>query len=391
MKILVIHNQYLEKGGEDRVVDAEIKMLKDSGNQVVCYKCSNNDIKSFGFFKKIKFLFKDINWNRKSYEEIKKMAREEKPDLAHIHNIFIYLSPSVYFALKETGIPVVQTLHNYRLICLKGTFYANNRICEDCLSGSCMRAVFKRCWRGSFILSAFLARMLYKNTKSKMFQENVDAFITLSEFSRNKFKQAGFPEEKLFVKSNFVDFRLNEEKKENYGLFLGRLVDYKGVDALLKAYAKLDKHYLKIIGGGPMFDEVRKRIKNSKNIQLLGMLPYGEAMDYLRKAAFVVFPSECYENMPLTIIESLASGTPVIASNLGAMKELVEDNITGLLFKTQDPEDLVKKIRFLTDNNELYEKMKANARKRYEAKFTKQINCDNLMNIYNKAIWSYKG
>lgn len=390
MKILVIHNQYLEKGGEDRVVDSEIKMLKDAGNQVVYYKCSNNDIKSFGFFKKIKFLFKDINWNRKSYEEIKRIAREEKPDLAHIHNIFIYLSSSAYFALKEVGIPVVQTLHNYRLICLKGTFYANNRICEDCLSGNYLKAVFKKCWRDSFILSAFLAKMLYKNTKSKIFQENVDAFITLSEFSRNKFKQAGFPEDKLFIKPNFVDFKLSAEGKKRYGLFLGRLVDYKGVDTLLKAYAKLDKHYLKIIGGGPMLNEVKNRIKNSKNIQLLGALPYEEAMDYLRKAAFVIFPSECYENMPLTIIESLASATPVIASDLGAMRGLVEDNITGLLFKAHDPEDLVKKIRFLTDNNELYEKMKINARKCYEGRFTKQLNYEILMKIYNKAMVSQK-
>lgn len=385
MKILVIHNQYLEKGGEDRVVDSEIKMLKDFGNQVVYYKCSNSDINSISFFKKIKFLFRDLNWNRQSYEEIKKLVREEKPDLAHIHNIFILLSPSIYFALKEASVPIVQTLHNYRWICLKGTFFAK-RICEDCFRGNRIKAVFRRCWRDSFVLSAFLARMLCKNDKSKMLQANVSAFIVLSEFSRDKFIEAGFPKEKLFVKPNFVDFEFNVVKKQNYGLFLGRLVDYKGIDTLLKAYAKLDSYNLKIIGEGPMLDEVKVRINKLRNIELLGALSHEEAMDYLKKSAFMVFSSECYENMPLVIIESLASGTPVIASNLGAMKELVEDNVTGLLFKPGDPEDLMEKIRFIMDNSELHGKMKAAARKSYEAKFTREINYGILMSIYNKAI-----
>lgn len=390
MKILVIHNQYLEKGGEDRVVDSEIKMLRDSGNEVVFYLCSNKDIKGFSFFNKIKFLFKDISWNTRSYEEIKKLVNKEKPDVAHIHNIFVLLGPTAYFALKEASIPIVHTLHNYRLICLKGTFYAKNRICEDCSSEKFFKAVLKRCWRGSFLLTFFLARMLSKNTKNRAFRDVPDAFITLSKFSRNKFREAGFSEDKLFVKPNFVDFKFNEEKKENYGLFLGRLVDYKGVDTLLKAYAKLDKHYLKIIGDGPMFTEVERRIKNLKNVELLGALPHEEAINYLKKAAFIVFPSECYENMPLAIIESLACGTPVVATNLGVMKELIEDNVTGLLFKSQNPDDLIKKIKFLTDNSELCGKMKINARKSYEARFTRQINYDILMNIYNKAISNNK-
>ncbi len=390
MKILVIHNQYLEKGGEDRVVDLEIKMLEDYGNEVIFYQCSNKDIKSFSLFNKFKFLFRDINWNKKSYQELKRLVIIEKPDIAHIHNIFILLSPSVYFALKEARIPIVQTLHNYRLICLKGTFYTNNRICEDCLFGNRIKAVFKKCWRDSFILSVFLARMLYKNTKNRIFQDNVDSFIALSEFSANKFKKAGFPEDKIFIKPNFVDFDFKTEKNEKYGLFLGRIVDYKGLDTLLKAYTKLDKYNLKIIGNGPMFKEIKERIKDSKNIQLLGELSHEESMGYLRKADYLIFPSECYENMPLTIVESLANGIPVITTDLGAMKELIEDNVTGLLFKARDSDDLIKKIKFLTDNRKLYDEMKVSARKIYEEKFTRQTNYDKLMHIYGKTIKEYK-
>lgn len=385
MKILVIHNRYLENGGEDRVVDSEIGMLKDHGNEVLYYCHSNEEIKNMGILARARFLFRDISWNRKSYQEIKDLVWKEKPDIAHIHNIFIYLSPSVYFALKESHIPIVQTLHNYRLICLKGTFYAKNRICEDCLSGKLFKAVFKKCWRGSFLLTFFLARML-KNTRRNIFRDSPDAFIALSGFSRDKFAEAGFPKEKLFVKPNFVDFKPNEENRENYGLFLGRLVDYKGVNTLVRAYNELNSYYLNIIGDGPMLDEVKKRIRNSKNIQLLGSFPHEKAMSYLRKAAFVVFPSECYENMPLAIVESLACGIPVIAANLGAMKEIIQDNITGLLFKAGDPNDLAEKIKFLMGNSNLYEKMRLGARKSYEEKFTSCINYKAIMNIYHKAM-----
>lgn len=390
MKILVIHNEYLERGGEDQAVASEIRMLREYGHTVITYFRSNKEISRMGFLGKAAFLLKDIYGNRSSYNDICELARKERPDIAHIHNIFLVLSPSVYRALKESHIPIVHTLHNYRLVCMKGTFYRKGNICESCLGGRFSAGIFNRCWRGSLFLSAVLAGLLHKNSKENTFLGNSDAFIALSGFSRNKFKEAGFPEDKLFIKPNFADFEFGRDKKQGYGLFVGRLVDYKGLDTLLKAYEKLNKHHLKIIGDGPMFNQLKTRVKNSKNVQLLGRLSRKETLGYLAKASFVVFPSECYENMPLAIVESMGCGTPVIASDLGAMRELIDDNVTGLLFRPRDPEDLAGKIRFLTQSQEIIRQMGMNIRKEYESKFTKQNNYAILMDIYNKAITRHK-
>lgn len=389
MKILVIHNQYLERGGEDGAVDREISMLKEFGHEVISYNRSNQELQGYGFFKKIKFLLKDIQWNPETYYNIKTLIEKERPDIAHVHNIFVFLSPSVYSALRQAKIPVVQTLHNYRFICMNGIFYNNNKVCEDCFSRK-SSGVIKRCWRGSLLLSAFLARLIEKNTRNRNFIDSCDAFIALSEFSKSKFRQAGFPEGKFTVKPNFTESDINGAAKEDYGLFVGRLAGYKGVDNLVSAYERLKDRHLKIIGEGPLFSRLKDRIKDLKNIEMLGRLGHEETLRFLNKASFLVFPSQCYENMPLVIIESFACGTPVIASNLGAMKELIEDNITGLLFKPQDTEDLRDKISRLAGNKELIEKMSLNARRVYEAKFTKQTNYDMLMKIYNKAISGYK-
>lgn len=390
MKILIIHNQYLERGGEDGVVDSEIRMLRDNGNEVLLYCRSNEEIKNAGFIEKLKFMASDIRWNRKSYEDIRGLAEKEKPDIAHIHNIFAMISPCVYSALKEASVPAVHTLHNYRMVCMNGIFYKNGNICESCLSGRLTAAVAKRCWRGSLFLSASLASLLYKNYKLNVFKDGPDAFIALSEFSRNKFKEAGFPGEKLFVKPNFADFEFTPGERGGYGVFVGRLVDYKGVDTMLEAYKRLDKYPLKIIGDGPMLQEFKARLKDSRNVQLLGALSRKETLGYLARASFVVFPSECYENMPLVIVESMACGVPVIASDLGAMKELIKDNATGLLFRPRDALDLAGKIRFLAGNQGLIEQMGMNARREYEAKFTRDINYGMLMDIYNKTIVRHK-
>lgn len=391
MKILVIHNYYLEKGGEDRAVEAEVKMLREHGHEILFYHRSNKDIKNLGLFRRAEFLWKNMRWSRESYESLQNLVRSEKPDLAHIHNIFFLLSPSVYCALREAQIPTVQTLHNYRLICPKGTFHGKKGICEKCLrSGPAAAAVLRRCWRGSFILTAALAGLLRGKYKGRTLRESADAFIALSGFSRDKFAEAGFPGKKLFIKPNFVDCRFSPEKKEGYGLFVGRLADYKGIDTLLKAYERLAKHHLKVVGDGPMLKGLKKRLKKAKNVQLLGALSHKETLGYLAKASFVVFPSECYENMPLVIIESMAAGVPVVASDLGAMKELIEDNVSGILFKPRDAQDLAGKIEFLAGNRRLIEQLGANARRSYEARFTGEINYGILMDIYNKAIAANK-
>ncbi len=184
MKILVIHNHYLEKGGEDEVFNAEIKLLEEHGHEVILYEKTNEYIKNLSFFKKLIFVLIEPSFSKSVYQEIKQIVKKEKPDIAHVHNIFICITPSVYVALKESAIPIVQTLHNYRFFCSKGTFFNNGMICEKCKSKNFLNAILRRCWRNSFLLSFFMAKLLYRWA---YFFDSIDSYIVLSRFSRDKF------------------------------------------------------------------------------------------------------------------------------------------------------------------------------------------------------------
>ncbi|MBL7197503.1 MAG: glycosyltransferase family 4 protein [Candidatus Omnitrophica bacterium] len=387
MKILIIHNRYLEEGGEDRAVNAEVTLLRKFGHTVFFYERSNKEIEDFSLSKKISLVTKNIAWSKDSYREVKKLIKKEKPDIVHIHNIFILISPSIYDAFKEENIPIVQTLHNYRFVCSKGILYRNGRICEECIEGNFTPSLVHKCWRNSYFLSYFLARILKVHFKNKTFKKKIDCYIALSKFSKDKFVEAGFPEEKIFIKPNFLELDV-EGKSDiyNFALFVGRLVDYKGMDTLITAFRKLDKYYLKIIGDGPLYKELKKETVSMNNIELLGKLSYKKTIEYIRKCRFVIFPSECYENLPFVIIESFACGTPVIASRLGAMEEIIEDGCTGLFFKPGDSENLATKVKWARVHKEEMQVMGEEARREYYKKYKAEKNYETLIGIYNLLV-----
>jgi glycosyltransferase involved in cell wall biosynthesis len=387
MKILIIHNQYLEKGGEDEVVNAEIGMLEKFGHKIIFYKRSNEEITALSFYKKLRFLTKDIIWSKRTYKDLKDIIKKEQPDIAHIHNIFVIITPSVYCALNAGNIPVVQTLHNYRLICPNGVFYRDGRICEQCTAGNFAPSIIYKCWRDSYFLSYFLARALRTHFKKKTFKNRIDCYITLSEFSKKKFIKAGFSEKKLFIKPNFLE--LNTEKRnepQNLALFIGRLVDYKGINTLISAFKKIDMRYVKIIGDGPLYKELKRKTKDIVNIELLGRLPHEKTVEYVRNSSFLVFPSECYEPFGRVIIEAFACGVPVLASRLGAAAQIIEDGRTGLHFRSGDPGDLATKAEWAWTHKKEMEEMGREARREYERKYTEDKNYEILMDIYKHAV-----
>jgi len=391
MKVLVIHNRYVEAGGEDVAVRSEIQILRDAGHKVITYERSNEEIKGFSLFKKISFLISGIGYSKNAYKEITDIIQREKPDIAHIANIFFVISPSVYYALRDNGVPVVQTIHNYRPFCLNGLFYRKGRICEECSVNNFFPAIINRCGKGSFLLTFFLARALRGHFRKRTFYDKVDVYIAPTEYCKNKFIKAGFSEDKIFIKPNaFKGSVKPRENFRNYALFLGRLIDYKGLSILISAYKKLEDYHLKIIGGGPLFNEIKRAASTSNSIEVLGRLPHEEAIEYLKNAAFLIFPSECYETFGIVVIEAFACGVPVLARDIGGIRELVSDGETGILFKYKDIDDLTEKIEYLTGNKDLLVKMKKNARKTYEEKYTVQKNYEALMNIYKKAIENYK-
>jgi len=391
MKILVIHNSYLERGGEDEVVESEIKLLESFGHKIIFYRQINEDIKNFSLFRKIKFLGKEITWSRDTYTKIKELARKEKPEIAHIHNTLLLITPSVYYALNEEKIPIVQTLHNFRLVCPKGILYRNGGICEECVEYGLIRAVVHRCWRNSFILTSALARMLKTHSRKKTFQDRINAYITLSKFNKDKFIKAGLAGEKIFVRPNFVDIdRENRNRSQGFILFVGRLVDYKGIKTLIAAFRNLPGYNLKIIGDGPLCGELTEKVKEISNIDLLGRLSHKETQYYIRHAAFLVFPSECYESTPRVVIESFSCGVPVLVSDRAFKASAIQKEGIGLEFRAADSSDLADKVRYLMNNKQLLEKMGKNAFRVYKEKYTPRKSYELLMGIYDKAIELHK-
>ncbi len=393
MKILQIHNHYKCHGGEDEVFTAERAMLKQYGHKVISYECINAKIDKYSFFKKINIYF-NMHWSEDNYLKIKKFIRKEKPDIAHIHNTFLLITPSVYYACKELNVPIVQTLHNYRFLCPGANFYRSGHICEECLKRKNFRkGILNGCWRNSKLLTAAVARMLRFHYKKGTFKNLIDCYITLSKFSRNKFIEAGFDAEKIAVKPNFVyPDSGTEEGSKQYMLFVGRLSPEKGIQTLLRAWQDLKRIPLKIVGSGPLKDKIETLIRKSnlRNVELLGYQSHNETMSLIKKARCLIFPSEWYECFPVTIIEAFACGIPVVASHLGAMKEIVHHEKTGLHFIPGDSKDLRSKIKWVLKNPKKMEEIGKQAKKEYEQKYTAEKNYGILINIYKKTIKNSK-
>lgn len=386
MKVLVIHNYYLERGGEDLVVQAEIDLLREHGHEVITYQKKSRDLEEKSFLRKLIFMIFEMGFSNKIYKEVRQLLSKEKPDIAHLHNIFINITPSVYKALYDEGIPMVQTLHNYRLFCLKATFFRRGCICEDCFEQELSIGVLRKCWRNSLFLSYFLARAV---GMSRSLVKHVDTFIALSNFSKNKFVEFGLDGDSIFVKNNFIEtgpIAERERVDQDYALFAGRIVDYKGVKTLIDAFRLKSSLKLKIAGEGPLRDILEDSTLSYNNIEWLGELSRERLFEQIRKASFIVFPSECYETMGMVIMESFAFSKPVLASNLGGVKEFIIDGQNGLLFKPGDPADLALKADYLFSHKDDRLKMGERANKVYKERFDKESNYRELINIYGETI-----
>jgi glycosyltransferase involved in cell wall biosynthesis len=389
MKIIMAHNLYQQPGGEDVVVQQEMQMLRDAGHQVVFYERSNHDTDNFTGVKRLT-LFAHTTWSSDTRREFEELLLRERPDVVHVHNTFVMISPSIYEACKNAGVPVVQTLHNYRLFCPASTFCRDGLPCEDCVSGSLLSSVRHRCYRGSAGATAAVATMLTVNHKRGTYANDINRYIALTEFARDKFIECGLPAAKMVVKPNFVYPDPGERQSiGNWAVFMGRLTPEKGVATALKAWKLLPPEMeLKLIGDGPSLDELRQLAKELelKNVTFLGRLPRQEAFEYLAKARFLLFPSEWYESFPMTILEAYAHGVPVVASRMGVMPEIVKEKRTGLLFEPRNPESLAEVVKNVWNETELIEQLSRNSRREYEKFYTADENYRQLMAIYNEVL-----
>ena len=392
LSVLCVHNRYIQPGGEDQVFESESRLLAENGCRVE--KVEAQTTYPSGLVRKIGAAV-DCVWSRSWHQEFKTFLRNSRPDVVHVHNFFSVISPSVYYACKEEGVPVVQTLHNYRLACPAASFYRDGKVCEECLDQGPFHAVRYGCYRDSKLATAALATMLEVHRKKDTWTEMVDCYIALTEFAREKMIQGGLPAGKIRVKPNFVLPDPGPRKDDgDYALFVGRLVDLKGVGTLLAAWSKLPKSIpLVIAGDGPFRPAMEKQIADLKltNVDYRGRLSRQETLAAMKGARFLMFPSEWYEGFPVTIAESFACGVPVLCSRLGGMREIVDDGRTGLHFNPGDAADLAEKVQWAWSNPEEIISMGAAARAEFEAKYSAERNFGMLTEIYESVLSRNKG
>jgi len=386
MRILLVHNYYQQPGGEDVVFAAEEALLSRNGHEVIRYTEDNRRIDGMD---RLSAAVATI-WSVPTKDRLRALLREARPDVAHFHNIFPLISPSAYSACREAGVPVVQTLHNYRLLCPTATFFREGRICEDCLHKTPpWPGALHGCYRKSASQTALVGAMLTVHRWLKTWDRQVDLYVALTEFSREKFIQGGFPGNKIAVKPNFVAPDPGPRTDGgDYALFVGRIAEEKGVRTLLRAWRSLRDIPLKVVGDGPLGEEMRAFIDAEKlaTVEFLGARPHEEVVARIKGAQFLIFPSEWYETFGRVVIEAFACGVPVLASRLGAMTEIVEDGSTGLLFHPGDPEDLAAKVRWASENSAAMRSMGKSARKEYEEKYTPDGNYRLLLDVYRRAM-----
>jgi glycosyltransferase involved in cell wall biosynthesis len=389
MKILTIHNRYKIRGGEDESRESEDAILIARGHQFDQIIFDNTLIQPGNLVR----TGIQTSWSQSAYNRVRQRIVDWKPDIMDIHNFFPLASPAVHHAAYRLGVPVIQTLHNYRLLCPGATFYRNGTVCEDCARHwAPWPAVLHSCYRESALGTSAVAAMIVLHRLLRTWKRTVATFIVVSEFAKQKFVAQGFQASRMAVKPNFV---LDPGPPGIGGdgfLFVGRLSVEKGIRTMLQAMELVNPAVrLKIVGDGPLAAEVSAAAECNPRIQYVGRLPLRQVLDAMGASRCVLFPSEWYETFGRIAAESFAKGTPVIASRIGAVAEIVDDGRTGFHYRTGDPQDLARAIDRAFARADGLADMRTAARLEYEQKYTAERNYRMLMDIYEGAIAARTG
>jgi glycosyltransferase involved in cell wall biosynthesis len=391
MKILQLHNRYQIQGGEDSVVQAEQDLLQHYGHQVERLEVTNDSIMTTA--DQALAAMRAV-YSFPAKRQVAAAIDQWQPDLVHVHNFFPLLSPSIYDACIAQSVPVVQTLHNYRLGCVKAMMFRENQVCETCLEqGNHWSGIQHACYRDSKAQSAVVAAMLTYHQLRRTWENKVNAFITLTEFQRHKLIQAGLPSHKMHVKPNFLMTPDQSQRASNgvpFVLFVGRLSEEKGVALAIRAYGQHGGlPLLKIVGDGPQRAALEQQVIESgltEKIQFLGYQSKAQVLQLMHEALALIFPSIWYEGFPLTIVEAFGCGLLPIVSRLGSMAEIVQDQLNGLHFTVNDPADLAQQIHRITTEPQLRKKLATAAKQTYLQLYTPKQNYEMLMAIYQGAL-----
>ena len=394
LTVLLLHNRYLEPGGEEAVYQAEGRLLESLGHRVVRYEVGNERVAELSTLT----LGARTVWSVEAHRQVARLVREARPDVAHVHNTLPLLSPSVHHAISAAGVPVVQTLHNYRLLCPQGMLLRDGHTCVECVGRwAPVAGVLHGCYRDSRLATAAVAAMLTVHRALRTWTHHVDAFIALSNFARARFLEGGLPADRLHVKPNFVSPDPGTGRGNGaFLLFVGRLAPEKGIETLLEAWRRATASTsentaapsprLVIVGDGPLSGTVRDAAATLPGLRWEGRQPHERVLELMGRARALVFPSLCFENSPGVVLEAYARALPVLASELGSTAELVRDGVTGRLFSPGDPHALAELLRWSWGSPSELDALRVGARASFEATYTARASAERLLHVYDEAV-----
>ncbi|KQO44937.1 glycosyltransferase [Methylobacterium sp. Leaf85] len=382
-RVLIVHNEYQFHGGEDSVVAQEIGALERAGCDVRLFTLSNTSIVTP--IDRLRAAFQSVN-SPKNIGLVLKEVDGFRPDVVHVHNYFPLISPMVHVAVRKTGTPTIQTLHNYRIICANAMLTRNGAPCEVCVGGSAYNAVLHRCYRDSRLGSLAVARSIQHHKQIGTWANHVDRFVALTEFERGRFIAAGLPGGRIAVKANGLADPGPVREGEREGLlFVGRLTSEKGIETLIAA-ARIAGRRVTVVGTGPLADKVAA----SPDLDYRGQVTPAQVRAAMREARALLVPSLWYEGLPMVVVEAFALGLPVIASRIGSLAEIVSDDVTGLHAAPGDAADLARAMTRILTDRAASERMSRAARSKYESCWSETVTTNQLMGIYADAMDSHR-
>ena len=386
MRILIIHNEYGNFSGEEAAVRDLEQVLMSNGHNVIKYIRSSKEIEKT--FKSNLYAFRSGIYSGQAIREIQELLLIEKPDIIHIHNLYPLISPAILGECYRIGIPIVMSVHNYRLICPNGLLFTKGKICEKCVMGKEYWCIVRNCERNILKSIGYSIRN-WVARKNGSYNKYIGKFICLTNFQWDHLVSSGFPSKKMAVIPNMI----SQTTINNYGIdyngdgeyvgFIGRISPEKGLLVLAEAARLCPGIPFKIAGG---LNKYFNKNMAPQNVDCIGHITQAEILNFYRHARFIIFPSIWYEGFPITLLESMIAGKPIVCSNIGGLPEIVEDGKTGYLFEAGNPVDLSRKIKMLWDNNLINKRMGKTARDTALKKYSSQNIYIKIMNVYNEQV-----
>jgi glycosyltransferase involved in cell wall biosynthesis len=379
MKILQVHSKYKKRGGEETVIEEEKALLENHGHVVIQFIKENAETDDYGVLGLTKLSLTQRR-NKMAVNQVAALIAKEKPDICHVHNVYPLISPAVYQACQQPGIPVVQTLHNYKMLCTNSLFFRKGDICELCLNRSLMHSVRYSCYKNSLLATAVQADAIEYHRRKGTWENMVDVYVCLTEFQKNKMVEGGMPPEKLRVKPNFVHKTLLSSTYEEFFLFVGRLDQPKGLVDLLELIETCIHSRFVLIGDS----ENPEIFSGFEHVDYLGPQSRDIVLDYMSRCKAVIFPSRYYEGMPMVILEAFSLQKGVIARDVGAMSSMIRHGVNGLSY--QDTNGLIEAVRELEKDGELVRKTGKGAFYDFENIYSVEQGYENLISLYNSVL-----